>query len=53
MHLADLVDAEVSAQEEVERTVHSLRLAEGRANLLFYITAVSLPLAILGIALSI
>lgn len=52
MH-ADLVDAEVSAQEEVERTAHSLRLAEGRASLLFYVTVISLPLAILGIVLTI
>ena len=48
-----LLDAQVSAQEEINRTTHALTIAQGRANLLSWITIITLPLAILGIVLPI
>jgi hypothetical protein len=48
-----LIDAQVSAAEEHQRTANALRMAEGRASLGFWITIFSVPLAILGIWLAV
>jgi hypothetical protein len=46
-----LLDAQVSAQEEINRTRSELIIAEGRASLSFWIVILTLPLAIIGVAL--
>jgi len=49
----NLLDAQVSAAEEIGRTNRQIRLAEGRASLSFWLHVVSVPIAVVGIALAV
>lgn len=48
----NLIEAQVSAEEEKNRTDNAIKLAEGRVTLALGITIFSVPLALLGIALA-
>jgi hypothetical protein len=47
------IDAQVSAEEETERTENELRRSEGRANVLWWFTIISFPIAVVSFPLTV
>lgn len=48
-----LIDSQVSAQEEINRTAAAIKRAEGRASLAWWLHVLSAPIALFGIILAI